>query len=391
MVEKTLLITGANHDYHGAPVSVQLDAPAKFGSIKLVDCTTKHSVPCQWEKTQQGVLLSWMEYALEGGATKAYQAIFSEGVEDQRSSNGVELKETGEGRLDVLLRGEFFTSYYFGPQWHRPYFHPVIGPYGDSVTRAYPMVEGAPGETTDHLHHRGIWVGHGAVNSVDNWSEGESKGFTLHREFALMKGGPVYGHVIALSEWVSPDKQQVLFKETREMKFYNTSPSRLVDIDLTFTAQEEDVLFGDDKEVGIIALRVASSMDVPRGGRIENSFGAINTQEEFTDREVWGKRAHWCDFSGPVNSKVVGIAIFDHNKSFRHPTYWHARGYGLVTANPFGISGFEGPGYNGDYNLPAGDSLNFRYRIYIHKGDATEGKVAEKYNNYVSPPTVQVG
>ena len=91
-----------------------------------------------------------------------------------------------------------------------------------------------------------------------------------------------------------------------------------------------------------------------------------------------------------MNNKTVGVAYFDHPKNFRHPTYWHARDYGLRTANPFGLSYFEGKGYNGDYTLPAGESLRFRYRVYIHKGDVVEGKVSEKYHNYVNPPKVQV-
>ena len=104
---------------------------------------------------------------------------------------------------------------------------------------------------------------------------------------------------------------------------------------------------------------------------------------------MWGKRANWCDYSGPVNGKTVGVAIFDHPKNFRHPTYWHARDYGLMTTNPFGVSTFEGEGPSGEHVLRARDSLRFRYRVYIHKGDATDGKVAEKYNSYVSPPLAQ--
>ena len=168
------------------------------------------------------------------------------------------------------------------------------------------------------------------------------------------------------------------------MRIYNVAPSRLLDIDLTLTAAEEDVLFGDTKEGGLISLRVASSMDVPRGGRLENSNGGVG------EDNVWGKRAAWCDYSGPVNGKTVGVAIFDHPESFRHPTYWHARDYGLMTTNPFAVSTFEGEGPSGEYLLPAGESLRFRYRIYIHKGDATEGKVAEQNSSYAGPPRVQI-
>jgi len=34
--------------------------------------------------------------------------------------------------------------------------------------------------------------------------------------------------------------------------------------------------------------------------------------------------------------ETLGVAIFNHPPSFRHPTSWHARTYGLFTANCFG-------------------------------------------------------
>jgi hypothetical protein len=186
-------------------------------------------------------------------------------------------------------------------------------------------------------------------------------------------------------DWVS-NKGEPVLKEVREWKFYNVSPSKLVDLNLTFTAPDDkDVVFGDTKEGGLLSLRVACTMQATVAGKMENSFGGIN------ESEVWGKRAHWCDYSGPIENRWVGVALLDHPKNLRHPTYWHARDYGLMTANPFGIATFEGdPSLNGDYTLPAGAELKFRYRIYIHKGDAGEGKVAEKYHNYINPPKVQV-
>ena len=54
------------------------------------------------------------------------------------------------------------------------------------------------------------------------------------------------------------------------------------------------------------------------------------------DGATWGKRAEWCDYYGPVEGQVVGIAIFDHPSNPAHPTWWHVRDYGLFAANPFG-------------------------------------------------------
>jgi hypothetical protein len=126
-------------------------------------------------------------------------------------------------------------------------------------------------------------------------------------------------------------------------------------------------------------------MEVRHGGRIENSYGGVN------EGETWGKRAHWCDYSGPAEGNIVGIAVFDSPKSFRYPTYWHVRDYGLMTANPFGLSYFyNDPHRRGDHTLPSGETLFFSYRLYIHPGDAAQARVAERYHDFVNPPVIKV-
>ncbi|HIE27668.1 TPA: hypothetical protein EYP66_10305, partial [Candidatus Poribacteria bacterium] len=375
---------GGNHDCLSVPMTVELEAPGSFESIKLVDASSKVPLPCQWEQVDETVRLSWIINGLESGQRKEYNVIFSDEAIKSEGSQVI-VKTVDDGRLDIEIDGNFFTSYYYGEEVIRPYLHPVIGPYGKSVTRGYPMVTDVPGENTDHQHHRAIYVAHGEVNKVDNWSESENCGRIVHRSFDVVSSGPIYGHIIDRLDWVSNQGELVL-KEVREWKFYNVSPSKIVDLNLTFTAPDDtDVVFGDTKEGGLLSLRVAGTMKVSSGGKMENSFGGVN------ELEVWGKRAHWCDYSGPVDNQWVGVALFDHPKNLRHPTYWHARNYGLMTANPFGIATFEGdPSRNGDYTLSAGTELKCRYRIYIHKGDAREGKVAEKYHNYINPPKVQV-
>jgi hypothetical protein len=113
-------------------------------------------------------------------------------------------------------------------------------------------------------------------------------------------------------------------------------------------------------------------------GHIVNSAGV-------RDGQTWGKRAEWCDYYGPVEGKTVGIAIFDHPQNPRYPTWWHVRDYGLFAANPFGQHDFESlPNKTaGHLIVPAGKSVTFRYRIYLHEGDDQQAKVAEKYKQYV--------
>ena len=65
------------------------------------------------------------------------------------------------------------------------------------------------------------------------------------------------------------------------------------------------------------------------------------------------------------------MAILDHPENPRHPVRWHARGYGLFAANPWGLSVFTNDkSQDGSMTLDPGKSLRYRYRVIIHPGDA---------------------
>jgi hypothetical protein len=113
--------------------------------------------------------------------------------------------------------------------------------------------------------------------------------------------------------------------------------------------------------------------------------GHIVNSEGVRDGATWGKRAKWVDYYGPADGKQVGMAIFDHPSNPRHPTWWHVRDYGLFAANPFGVHDFEKkPAGEGDMKVPAGQSVTWRYRFYLHEGDEKAGKVAEAYEAYAA-------
>jgi hypothetical protein len=153
-----------------------------------------------------------------------------------------------------------------------------------------------------------------------------------------------------------------------------------MDFEVTVHASHGRLTFGDTKE-GSMAIRLASTM------RLEGKVGQGHIINSAGDKDgtTWGKRAAWCDYYGPVDGEVVGVAIFDHPDNPRHPTWWHVRGYGLFAANPFGVSYFEKkPKGTGDLVVPAGESVTFKWRFYFHKGDEKAGNVAEHYREYAS-------
>ena len=143
------------------------------------------------------------------------------------------------------------------------------------------------------------------------------------------------------------------------------------------------VTFGDTKE-GMFGLRVATSMDVTskKGGKIRNAEGV-------EDKDAWGKPSPWVDYTGPVDGKTAGVAILNHPSSFRYPTTWHVRDYGLFAANPFGWHDF-GQKNSGEYVLPKGESIRFRYRIILHEGTTDSAALPAAFQAYEAPPQAAI-
>jgi hypothetical protein len=301
--------------------------------------------------------------------------------EELTSGKGVQITQLSD-RLRVEINGQLFTEYVF-KNTPRPYCYPILGPGGAAMTRNYPMKD-TPGEDRDHKHHRSLWFAHGSVNGLDFWSEDNSFGKTLHESFAEIKSGQDMGVIRSRNNWVAADGKLVCMDD-RTLRFYNRPANeRLVDFEITLHASHGELTFGDTKE-GTMSLRLAETMRLKpskenagkTGGHIVNSAGA-------RDGATWGKRAAWCDYSGPVDGKTVGVAIFDHPQNPRHPTWWHVRDYGLFAANPFGQHDFEKlPDKTaGNLVIPASQSVTFRYRFYFHEGDDRQARVAERYADY---------
>lgn len=327
--------------------------------------------------------MTWLLSGIKAGANQTFLA---KSCKTRDSQGAVCVKDVSEnGLVEVSVFGKPFTCYHYADKWVRPFLHPVVGPYGIRVTRNWPVLEGVKGEHKDHVHHKSIWVAYGECGKVDNWSEEPGHGWQRHRGFLKLLSGPVFGEIVARNDWCAGNGRKQ-FEEVRGMRFYALpGGERLFDIEVTFRMTERPVVFRDTKEGGVVSVRVASSMDVRNGGKIQNGYGGIY------EAEAWGKKAPWCDYSGLVEGKRVGIAVLDHEKNPRYPTEWHVRDYGLMTANCFAWSHYRPEDKTkGDMMFAKGSVTRWRYRIYIHKGDANAGKVTERFLEFIAPPKVVV-
>jgi hypothetical protein len=300
----------------------------------------------------------------------------------QPKEDGIQLTTLGD-RVRVEIHGQLFTEYRF-KDVPRPFCYPLIGPGGLAMTRHWPMKE-VENEERDHPHQRSLWFAHGAVNGHDFWSEQKSFGKIVHDGFLEVRSGDESGVIRSRNKWVAADGTVVCTDE-RTLRFYSRPANeRLLDFEITLRAEDQPLVLGDTKE-GAMAVRLAETMRLkPIKSNAGKPTGHIVNSEGVRDDQTWGKRAAWCDYYGPVDGKIVGLAIFDHPQNPRHPTWWHVRDYGLFAANPFGQHDFEklADKAAGNLTVPAGKSVTFRYRFYMHEGDEKQGKVAEKYREYV--------
>ena len=294
-------------------------------------------------------------------------------------TRGVTVEDTGAA-MNVSVGGKPF----FPPQaqsGNKPIIHPIYGPSGAEMTRNYPIKDVA-GEDRDHPHQRSMWLTFGKVNDLDFWASDPINGDKPH--FGRIKvlaaeyyDGPLAASIVSDKEWTDRDGKLVL-TEKNTIVVYNLDDQRVMDVDFTLTAPDNaPVVFGDTKE-GMFGLRVPSVLDTKakKGGKIVNA-------ENIEDDAAWGKSSAWVDYSGLIDGKTVGVAILNHPTSFRYPTHWHVRNYGLFAANPFGYKDF-GLGKTGEYKLAPGQSLHFGYRVVFHNGRHNEAKIAEGFKAYAA-------
>jgi len=397
---RTLVVEAGKQARACLPMSI--DLPVEATKAKLADQATGKEVPCQVAAGK----LWWVLDELAADATKTYTVEL--GTDSSGDASAVSLKQS-DTEIDIAIEGKPFTTYHFGEKldWGkellRPCFFPVLGPDQTPMTRSFPLVKDLPkGGTADHPHHTSLWVAHGLVNGVDNWSISAGKkdkegkvtgaaGRQLHRGFDAVVSGPVFGEFRERLDWVSADGKPVV-AETRTARVYRLmGPVRMLDLVVTFIARYGRVVFGDTKEGGILATRMRDEFRDDQAEKQKlGKEGILVNAQGLRGPKTWGKRSEWVDMSGLVGERRYGYAIFDTPGNPRYPTYWHARTYGLVTANPFGIHEFDkASGEKGDLALDEGKELTFRYRVYFHVGDAAEARIADRCADYAEPPKAE--
>jgi hypothetical protein len=279
-----------------------------------------------------------------------------------------------DGRIHVLSGGRLFTTFHYEAEFDRPYVHPLVTPSGIEMSRGVPPRRG---EDTDHDWHRGLWWGHGEVSGADFWRErvDNASGKKTTGRIVVAKTPAASGSTIVAMCDLTNASGVIIGRVEQQFRFSGSAQSHIIDCSITIMARSGMDLLMADSDDGGLAIRLTNEFEEKNGGTMLNSEGQKGTAA------MWGKPARWVDYSGVRDGKPCGVAILDHPKNFRYPTEWHARGYGLNSANPFAHGSFNRPKGDrskptaGDHTVRKGTDLKFRYRVVLHDGDAAAANI----------------
>lgn len=295
-------------------------------------------------------------------------AVLLLGCAAARASSFEWREDAARGKLTLQDAGKPVFTYIVGDQLKKGvpkpytracYVHPLYDLDGEPLTDDFPK---------DHLHHRGVfWT----------WPRMKARGKAVQtwhpctppfrQHFVKWLKREIAGQTATLSvqnEWRLEGARAGL--ETVTLVAHPADRvGRAIDVTLVFEAVAGPVqlLGAANKGYGGLCVRGAPNL---KGGAITTDTGALK-------KDSVNKRYNWADMAKAGR----GVAMFVHPSHPGYPTTW------LVRSSYAGILNASWPGVE-PFTLKPGEPAMLKYRLYVHRGDAQAGKVAEAYAAYLA-------
>ena len=249
----------------------------------------------------------------------------------------------------------------FSKSQDKPYFHP-LRVQEKNLTMERPA---------DHGHHRGLWFAWKYINKVNYWEE-EPSGVSRGRSKIInvdLKLSDKFSAEIEFDLDYGPEGDKVVLKEHRILKISapDKSGSYIIDWSLNFNALEVPLLLDCTPTLKRNGVDYGGYAGLGYRGdnNMSNSiFTASNGWTNKDDLTGYGENGDWMDITsnlGNSNGPIGGVTIFDHPKNPRHPSPWYIW-YG-AGKHVFFMPAFL---YNEPFELGARQTLNLKYRVYVH-------------------------
>ena len=279
------------------------------------------------------------------------------------------VQDADRGTLTLRENGKPVLTYNYGdqlpagvnPRFTRScYVHPIHGLDGEILTDDFPA---------DHYHHRGLswmWPTIQIGDEPRTYDLWHISGMRQHFDAWLERQTDADRATLGTRHhWKIGDR--VVAHETLRLVVHRPDDfGRAIDVELQVQAVDQPVhLRGEvDKGYGAFCLRFAprqhTLLTTDRGPLREDSLHQAYA---------------WTDFSARFAQRDTfsGIAVFTHPGSADRDASWILRHYGFV--------GTCWPGTE-SFTLPVGESFVLRHRLYLHRGNSSEGRVPSAFEQY---------
>lgn len=269
-----------------------------------------------------------------------------------------------DDQVSFQVDGQEKLRWNAAPRYPRPFFYPVVGPLGRSVTRM-----GHPA-APDHDHHRSFWWAHQNVAGVNFWEErGGSQQIRQESWLHYQDGDDEAGMVVRIG-WYDAHKVRLLQQELIAVYKPLNGGESWIELQTTFAPAHETLQLGKTN-FGFLGLRVAASMSASYGGgRLASSEGVMG------EKAIFARPARWVDYSGPiVGESWEGITWFDHPSNPNHPSSWHVRDDGWMSPAFCLREGYE---------LRRGMPLRLRYGLHVHSQAVDLKSANERHKTFAA-------
>lgn len=265
-------------------------------------------------------------------------------------------------KIDVYIDGRFFTSYTFSENEKYPFFYPVNGPSGASVTSK---------RNSNFPHHSSLFFGIDFVNGGNYWQEGLDRGQILSVNAQIVQNN---GSSVVIKDeciWVRPGAESPI-KDTRRITI--SSPEDeiyIIDFEISMLPLHDVTIRRNNHS--LFSGRMDPDLAVINGGRMVNAAGDEGEEGTF------GIRSPWISYYGERGGRYEGLTIMQHPDNDWPEAPWFTRDYGFFSPTPIYWPEDEDAGTF----MKKGEAVNLSYRVIVHTGSPVEAGISGFYNQFI--------
>lgn len=241
------------------------------------------------------------------------------------------------------------------------YVHPLYGLDGEVLTDDFPK---------DHYHHRGLFWGWPHVivggKEYDLWM---LKGIEQRFERWLTREAGANQATLAVQNGWYIGSTNVMQETVRLTVHPATSRGRAIDVDLRLKPVGQSVTLrgAEGKSYGGITIRFAPGTNT-----------VITIPAGITSGDLPITNLPWADLTRLLDGRTTpsGAALFIAPTHPDFPPEWLTRHYGVLCLGWPGVK---------ERTLPPGETVNFSYRVWVHRGAVSTAELTAAYADWVGP------